>query len=258
MGAEPDVAPRGDRLAGREDRHLDLEAGELGRAHRLEPRVAQRRVEGGLHRAVVEREGRLGLADAAAQATQGADLPGVLAIERDEHTLPALPPGPARPRRELAAEVVTLEEVGGQGGAGEPHEPGAVGGREGRRVGRRVLEPRQRGEGRSERHARRGLAQECHCHVRHRAVVLHRGQVARRVVREGHGAGARRDPGQQLQQGGEAVAAADRVAGLLQVVAEPPRVHLPEELAPRSSIARTFARTAGDSAPNGWKSKRGP
>ena len=83
--------------------------------------------------------------------------------------------------------------------------------------------------GRAEARAGGRLAQERHRHVRDRAVVLHPRQVGRGVAGEGDGAGARRDPRQQLQQGGEAVAAADRVPGLAQVVAESPRVDPREE-----------------------------
>ena len=145
--------------------------GSVEGAHRLEARVVKGRVQGRLDRAVVEGIGRLGLARAAPQASHGAGLVGIRAVERHEDGAALLPLVLRGPLRELPAEIVALEEVGREGGPGEAHEaPPLLGRSERGRVGRRVLEPRQRDERRAEGRPGRRLAQEGHRDVGDRAV----------------------------------------------------------------------------------------
>ena len=119
----------------------------------------------------------------------------------------------------------------------------ALGGGEGRRVGGRVLEPRQRDERRAEGRARRRLAQEGHRDVRDRAVVLHPREVGRGVAGEEHGAGraarsAAAAPAAWRGRGGRRSCSRSR-AGSRGSPARPRSRGAPT---PRSSIARTLSR----------------
>ena len=231
MRAEPDVAPGGDRAARREDRDLDLEA---GRARRRSParsagRAGPRRARPARCRSRAGRWARAGRCSRAA-GPRARISSGRLRLSVTKTPWRRSCSGPPGPRRELAAEVVTLEEVGGESGAGEPHQAAAVAGRESRRVGRRVLEPRQRDERRAEARAGGRLAQERHRDVRHRA--RRPSSPAGRPRRSGRGA-RRGRCGAIRGRSSSSVARPWRpqivLPGLPQVVAEAPRVPRREE-----------------------------
>ena len=190
-----------------------------------------------------------------------ADLARVLPVERHEDALSPLPVGAGGPRRRARGRGRPARGSWLERRTREPHEAGAVSSESGGASGGTASSSRGGATSGGPKRATppRPRAGRPWPRSETELVVLDPGQVARGVVGEEDGAAPSARSAAAARAAwrgrGDRRSCCRSRAGSRGNPRRPPGRGGPT---PRSSIARTFSRTAGESAPNGWKSKRGP